>query len=399
MYDLGKVTWTNGGAFDASATYEINTVVTYNGSAYLTLKELTGTTPADDGVNYRLVVAKGDTGVGFSLKNDDVEIGGNVDYLNTPLAGGLNFVLNSNNNRVDLSIQDSFINNTASNIKINGTQSAGVLNSFSRADHIHPTDTSRLSSAAGMVLNENIADGAITLSKLGFTNNAGIHNSLCRGKSLGTSVTAAQYEAIAAGTFDDLWLEDYFTINSIIFRIAHFDYYWNVGDTNCQTHHITLIPELSFYNARMNASNIVTGAYVGSEMYTANLATALATVISAFGSSHILNHRVLLPNAVSSGTESGWAWFDSKIELMNEMQVYGARAWGAKNENGYSVGSQNGQFAAFGLNHNRIHNRESYWLQDVASSSSFASVYDLGFACGGGSSDSLGVRPAFSICA
>ena len=32
---------------------------------------------------------------------------------------------------------------TATNIKMNGTQSVGSLNTFARGDHVHPTDTSR----------------------------------------------------------------------------------------------------------------------------------------------------------------------------------------------------------------------------------------------------------------
>ena len=36
------------------------------------------------------------------------------------------------------------------------------------------------------------------------TTGAGAHNSIYRGKNLGTSVTAAQYAAIKAGTFDDM---------------------------------------------------------------------------------------------------------------------------------------------------------------------------------------------------
>jgi hypothetical protein len=35
-------------------------------------------------------------------------------------------------------------------------------------------------------------------------------------------------------------------------------------------------------------------------------------------------HRVLLANAVSNGASSGWAWYDSQIDLMNEHMVYGS---------------------------------------------------------------------------
>lgn len=38
-------------------------------------------------------------------------------------------------------------NNTASNIKMNGTQSAGSSDLIARADHVHPTDTSRENSS------------------------------------------------------------------------------------------------------------------------------------------------------------------------------------------------------------------------------------------------------------
>ena len=38
-------------------------------------------------------------------------------------------------------------NNRASNIKVNGTPSAGVSNLMARADHVHPTDTSRENSS------------------------------------------------------------------------------------------------------------------------------------------------------------------------------------------------------------------------------------------------------------
>ena len=51
-------------------------------------------------------------------------------------------------------------------------------------------------------------------------NNAGAHNAIYRGKSLGSTVTTAQYAAIKAGTFDDLYIGDYWTIGGVNYRIA-----------------------------------------------------------------------------------------------------------------------------------------------------------------------------------
>lgn len=59
------------------------------------------------------------------------------------------------------------------------------------------------------------------------------HRNIYRGKSLGTSVTAAQKAAIANGTFDDLFIGDYWTIGSIKYRIADMDYWLNCGDSCC----------------------------------------------------------------------------------------------------------------------------------------------------------------------
>ena len=66
-------------------------------------------------------------------------------------------------------------------------------------------------------------------------NNAGAHNAIYRGKNLGTSVTAAQWAAIANGSFTDLYIGDYWVIGDFNWRIAAFDYYYKSGDTSCTT--------------------------------------------------------------------------------------------------------------------------------------------------------------------
>lgn len=230
-------------------------------------------------------------------------------------------------------------------------------------------------------------------------NNAGSHNSIYRGSSLGTSVSAAQYASISAGTFEDMYIGDYWTISGVVWRIAAFDYYYNVGDVNCTTHHVVVVPDTVLYNAKMNTTNITTNAYWGSEMYTANLAAAKSTIDSAFGSSHVLNHRIMLANTLASGqtAPTSWAWYDSTVELMTEMQVYGSRACGAPANNGYGVGSQDGVFPLFAIRHGMIHIRNNYWLQDVASAAAFAFVSYNGYATNGSASESLGVRPAFCL--
>ena len=226
---------------------------------------------------------------------------------------------------------------------------------------------------------------------------AAAHNCIYRGKNLGTSVTAEQYAAISSGKFTDLYIGDYWVIKGVTYRIAAFDYYYNCGDTNFTKHHAVIVPDTSLYKAQMNTSNVTTGGYTGSAMYKSNLAQAKTTIKAAFGSAHVLTKRELLTNAVNGNTPSGWAWFDSDVELMNEVQVYGSVAWGAHDGNGYNVASGDGQFPLFMFDRTKLHNREDYWLRDVSSATSFSGVSSFGRAGNSNASNSLGVRPAFCI--
>lgn len=226
---------------------------------------------------------------------------------------------------------------------------------------------------------------------------AAAHNCIYRGKNLGTSVTAEQYAAISSGKFTDMYIGDYWVIKGVTYRIAAFDYYYNCGDTNFTKHHVVIVPDTSLYKAQMNTSNVTTGGYTGSAMYKSNLAQAKTTIKAEFGSAHVLTKRELLTNAVNGNTPSGWAWFDSDVELMNEVQVYGSVAWGAHDGNGYNVASGDGQFPLFMFDRTKLHNREDYWLRDVSSATYFSLVHYDGVASSYYASSSNGVRPAFCI--
>lgn len=77
---------------------------------------------------------------------------------------------------------------------------------------------------------------------------AGFHNSIYRGQYLGQHPTEAQLEAINNGTFDNLFIGDYWSSNessedSVKYRIAAFDYYYGIGKIPCTKHHVVIIPD------------------------------------------------------------------------------------------------------------------------------------------------------------
>lgn len=226
-----------------------------------------------------------------------------------------------------------------------------------------------------------------------------MRRNIYRGKNLGTSVTPAQKTAITTGTFEDMYVGDYWVINGIIWRIADINYWYNCGDTSFTKNHLVIIPDTQMYNSVMNDTNTINGGYVGSKMYTEGLTKAKTTIQTAFGDL-LLTHREYLINAVTNGYPSGGAWIDSTVELMNEIMVYGSYIFtpggtGSIVVNRYTNNKQ--QLALFSLNPGMINRRQTIWLRDVGSSPYFACVSGNGLAGYYNASSSIGVRPAFAI--
>lgn len=231
--------------------------------------------------------------------------------------------------------------------------------------------------------------------------NAGSHNSIFRGQNLGSYVTSEQWTAIQNGTFDDLYIGDYWVIDGINWRIAAFDYYYNCGDSAFTKHHAVIVPDTSLYSHNMNDTNVTTGGYVGSKMYTEGLGQAKTQIQNTFGVSHVLTHRLLLTNATTNGYASGGAWFDSVVDLMCETMVYGSMIMSPMN-NGtnipYNYRIEKGQLPLFQMAPQYTFNRSgTYWLRDVVSASLFAFVNSGGNANSNYASNAYGVRPAFCI--
>lgn len=273
----------------------------------------------------------------------------------------------------------------------------------------------QLRTAIGQAAGGEIPDGSVTTPKLGanvvtrakmaidaFTlaDNAGAHNAVYRGKNLGSAVTAAQWAAIQSGTFEDLFIGDYWTINEVNWLIAAFDYYLTTGDVTCTDHHVVIVPEASLYDHTMNYTDTVAGAYADSKLRASGLNTAKTTINNAFGSAHILSHRLFLKNAVTNTYESGGSWYDSTVELMTEQNVYGGKIManclsGAQWAMQFTIDKS--QFPLFSHRPDLISGGITYWLRDVASASDFCRVGDNGNALNGNAGTAFGVRPAFCI--
>lgn len=233
--------------------------------------------------------------------------------------------------------------------------------------------------------------------------NAAAHNAIYRGKNITSMEKSGKlYVNIANGTFDDIYIGDYFTksINGTNYtlRIAAFNYYYSMGDTAFTKPHAVIIPDSTFGSAQMNSSDVVTGGYIGTKMRTETLQTWLSYLKTAFGS-HLLTPRCLYDNACDGSSYSDASRYDGSLELMTEEQVYGARQQGITSHTGWCYpGVDYAQFPLFALDHSRIlRNTSGWWLRSVVSSTGFANVNHFGIATGARASTNLGVRPRFLI--
>ena len=247
-----------------------------------------------------------------------------------------------------------------------------------------------------------------------YPDGAEAHNAMWGGRDITAAFDAGTVsEHIADGTFKDIFPGDYITKQVTIsgtaynvnWVIADCDYWINKGDQNngMETHHVVIVPQAPIFSANMNDTNTTEGGYAGSRMYKETIPACATGIVNAFGSSHILTFRDGISNSVDTshvssgipqwtGTPGWWgAWVSVQCNLMSEKMVYGAPicAAGAMDN---SMATR--QMSAFRLSEKAInYNRQWWWLRDVVSSASFASVSGGGLADANAASGVLGVRP------
>ena len=268
----------------------------------------------------------------------------------------------------------------------------------------------------GTDIKEEVTNGGLAPVP-GMIHSAALHNGLYRGKDLTAYFESGEMSAaIATGNFTNIYPGDYIiksvtidgtTYSNVKWIVMDLDYHLHAGDTETTAHHVVLMPETTLGTHRMNETNITTGGFLGSEMWTVHIPKVAAGIKAAFGADHVLAHRELLSNAVDTdvkscgyngwtGAASNWTWADVEVNLCNEPMVYGIRD---VSSSFFDVGECTKQLAAFNLNHGlRCSKRQWWWLRAVADSTGFAYVDGYGDAYHYSAGDAGGgVRPYFLL--
>ena len=220
-----------------------------------------------------------------------------------------------------------------------------------------------------------------------------------------SAVASTAYVRVAGyGDSEEFVVTKNETIVNVEWTIADINYWMDKGGSGSspmEDNHLVIIPKLPLYTAQMNSTNTTTGAYVGSKMYTTNLEKAKKIASQIFGSS-LKTHKEALCNAVNNGLPSDYSYYDSSVELMSEIMVYGSNIISSSTYgNNIGLGLETlstTQLALFRLDPSYISKSHSaYWLRDTVGNSFFAYVQSYGTASHVNASSSEGVRPTVCI--
>lgn len=239
---------------------------------------------------------------------------------------------------------------------------------------------------------------------------AEMHRMIFRGMQRGGSdgrILASEIEAIRSGEFiatvggetADLFTGDYWLIDGATWRIWDMNYWLGCGDTAFTKPHLVIVPDKGLYKTIMNQTNTTVGGYPGSYMRTTGLNQAKTIANNAFPGL-VLTKRVMYETAITNGKPSAVAWFDSSVDLLNEISLYGCYVFRPANDgttDPWRHTVNRTQFALAGLVPRFITLREEYWLCDPMSATQFAFASIAGHISRDIATINAAVRPCFAI--
>lgn len=216
---------------------------------------------------------------------------------------------------------------------------------------------------ARITSNAMMFDDPVSLFKMANRGNAGMHNAMYRGASLGTNVSPYM-TGIRNGTFSNLYIGDYWTYGGVNWRVAAFNYFKGFGQSPVNQNHVVVIPDKGLYAGQIHGSTPFKGSYIDYEVNRNGLAQALRMAQSAFGSANVLRCWTRVSkNIDDNGRTTEYTWYNADIMLLDEGMVFGRGLMGA---GPWGNGLNLGQLPLFFFNHSMITIGQQYWLRDRA---------------------------------
>lgn len=209
-----------------------------------------------------------------------------------------------------------------------------------------------------------------------FDNIPEMHNHLYRGKNLGTSYTASQKEEVSNGTFNDMWLGDYWNVGGNKWYICGFNI---MGSPTYSENHIVIMGDDLAQNIKWDStqsgSNMGKIAYTQSTIYKVDLPNYVSNSIPSTFKSNLYEREEYLVTAKDATTfkttSSSWIKVSANVpRISNILGVPNTFSW-VDEKNSWksgidpSLANSGGKFPIFNfVKPYKILGSNTFWLQD-----------------------------------
>ena len=245
---------------------------------------------------------------------------------------------------------------------------------------------------------------------------AGFHNSIYRGKNLGSVFTDEQKEAVRSGTFDDLFIGDYWNFENVSYNwedddgsiqtstwsgkmcVAHFDYH--SGNAH---HQMMLIPSKALFQRRYSDTSPMTVAYANSDIRKkkSGMLRAKKLITACFKQDILDKNYSVFYHTIVDGKQAKPDWeYGIGCELLSESMCFGSIIIGnsattCPGEGGGRSANEYVQVRIFGYTPKFM--AQDCWLQDIVSPTCLAFVSSGGRAYQYPVTYTAGIRPYFVV--
>lgn len=201
------------------------------------------------------------------------------------------------------------------------------------------------------------------------------HKNVFRGKNLGEYITDEQLAAIQDGSFEDLYVGDYWVdVDSIKFYIADINYFYSIGDSKyvpiLQKPHIVVMPDNPIDSQTFNPTETTSGGYSHCQLLN-NFGTSLNKFKNIFGENCVKFAELYSTGRNTDTKLATTSWFSVNIAIPNSIQALGYRPDFEIRE---PIQSSTRQFSLFRFNPNLFLNRNGFALRDIATIDRFSAI-------------------------
>lgn len=156
-----------------------------------------------------------------------------------------------------------------------------------------------------------------------------MHKEIFRGKSLGSTFTTAQQQAIENGSFHDLWLGDYWESGGIKYRIVDFNYYNKYfsaatpSGASSMPNHLVVMPDGPIVEDTVQINSALTSTSYSNWSFrtSSEFSTTTSTITSFFGSDKLVTFYDYFPAGVIWVSNNTIPYSDMRHNLAMKIEL------------------------------------------------------------------------------